>query len=170
MQEKCVFPYETWEPVSSDWHWGWEFSSQAALLSACIHSNWASIITTDYWDEDRESITPLSHNELNISQDNEHLTNCWSYKWCNTLHKSVTYEKNKIYIQVYDFFLMTIQTICTKLRRKEKKSICTLKGFYVGIFSLISHSKKKNVPNPSILIKQCTFLTDFVCFSAYGFL
>lgn len=89
--KKCVLPYENWEPASSDWHWGWQFSSRAALLSACIHSNWASIITLDYWDEDRESITPLSHNEFNISQDNEHLTNCWSYKWCNTVHKSWTY-------------------------------------------------------------------------------
>lgn len=60
--------------------------------------------TTDYWDADRESITRLPHNEFNISQDNDHLTNCWLYKWCNTIHKSLTYEKNKIYTQVYYFF------------------------------------------------------------------
>jgi len=66
---------------------------------------------------------------------------------------------------------VTIHAIGTKLRRKKENSIYTLKGFYAGLFSLISSvSKKKNTPKPGILIKQCTFLTGFVWFSAYGFL
>lgn len=136
----CVFPYDTWEPASSDRHGGWQFSSRAALLPACIHSSWASIITIDYWDEDKESITSLSHNEFNISQDNEHLTNSWLYKWCNTVHNLLTYEKNKIYTQVYDFFVGDNTSHLYKAQKTKKKSICTCKGFYAGFFSLISHS------------------------------
>lgn len=68
------------------------------------------------------------------------------------------------------FFSVTIQAIGTKLRRK-KKSICTLEGFYAGLFSLVSHGQQeKECAKTWYLIKQCTFLTRFVCFSAYGFL
>lgn len=82
---------------------------QAALLPACIHSQWTSIITTDDRDEDTESMTPLSHNEFNVSQDNKPL-NYWSHKRSKTVHNLLTYEKNKKYTQVYDYFFFSDNT------------------------------------------------------------
>lgn len=60
---------------------------QAALLPACIHSSGTSVRTTDYRDEEAESVTSLCHNKVNISQANEHL----NFDHINSPKQSVIY-------------------------------------------------------------------------------